>query len=93
MKLLIIGAKGMLGQALAEVFKDKNPILLERKNLDITNENEVKTKLDELGPTVIINAAAYTQVDDCEKNRELAYLVNGLAVGYLAKAARGVGAL
>lgn len=92
-KILILGAKGMLGHDLAEVFKDKNPILWDKDDLDITNREQVHVKLQELKPDVVINAAAYTAVDDCESNKDLAIQVNGIAVGYLAQACKSLDAL
>lgn len=89
-KILILGAKGMLGQELARVFFDSDPVLWDKEDLDITNRGEVQKKIGELKPVVIINAAAYTAVDDCEKNRELAMKVNGKAVGYLVEALNNV---
>jgi len=93
MKILILGAKGMLGQALAEVYKDKNPILWDKADLDITDEAKVRNKLSDLKPTLIINAAAYTDVDGAEANQDLAMSVNGQAVGYLAKTAKNLSAI
>jgi dTDP-4-dehydrorhamnose reductase len=88
-KVLILGAQGMLGQALAEVFSDQNPVLWDSADLDITQEEEVKSKLKELKPTLIINAAGYTDVDGAESNEQLAMAVNGKAVGYLGTKKQG----
>lgn len=94
-KILIIGAKGMLGQELVKVFKkDKKNyevIAWDREEFDITNEREVNSKIAKLKPHIIINAAAYNAVDKCEKDKkefELAKKLNGLAAGYLAKASK-----
>ena len=92
-KILILGAKGMLGSALAKVFSDKNPILLDYLELDIADQKNLEEKLNELKPTLIINAAAYTDVDGAESNKELAMKVNGEAVGYLAEVAKKLGAI
>lgn len=88
MKVLILGAKGMLGQDLAQVFADKKPILWDKKELDITKEQEVKKSIFSLKPQLIINAAAYTDVEKAETNPGLAKKINGLAVQYLAETAR-----
>lgn len=64
-KTLILGAKGMLGYDLAEVFRVENPILWDKDDLDITDKESVSQKLGELKPDIVINAAAYTAVDDC----------------------------
>ncbi len=92
-RILILGALGMLGRALAEEFRDKNPILWGKADLDIADQKEVRKKLLALKPTLIINAAAYTDVDGAEKNHELANIINGEAVGYLAKVAKELGAI
>lgn len=100
MKLLILGAKGMLGQALyrgtnAELNGTNTEVVgWDREEIDITNQNQVEEKICVLRPDVIINAAAYNNVDKAEnEDRELAMKVNGEAVGYLASAAHKIGAI
>lgn len=94
MKILILGYKGMLGHELAEVFKDKHELVLwDRNEVDISNEEDVEEKIKDLKPDVAINAAAYTAVDDAESNEELAYKVNGSAVGFIANACKEINAL
>ncbi|MBI2426749.1 MAG: dTDP-4-dehydrorhamnose reductase [Candidatus Kerfeldbacteria bacterium] len=88
MKLLIFGAKGMLGTDLMEVFSDLSPIGRDQSNCDITNELQVRRTLEEVKPTVVINAAAYTNVDGAESEEALATQINGEAVGILARAAK-----
>lgn len=90
---LVLGANGMLGRELAEVFLNQNPVLWDREDLDITDEAAVERVLGELKPKLIINAAAYTNVDACETDQEACTKVNGEAVWYLAKAARAIGAI
>lgn len=90
-KTLILGANGMLGTDLCEVFPDA--VKMTHKELDITSENEVLSVLEKIRPEVVINAAAYTDVDGCEDNQELAFAVNGKAPGYLAKGCAAVGAV
>ncbi len=92
-KILIIGAEGMLGYDLMVAFGDLNPVGLEREEFDITDEKAVEKFILDLGPDIIINAAAYTDVDGCETNQDLAMKVNGYAVGYLARAAEKIGAV
>lgn len=93
MKILILGAQGMLGHELATIFKDVSPILWDRPELDITDKKQVIAKLGELKPDLVISAAAYTAVDDCEANHGLADKINGAAVGYLAGACKKIGAI
>jgi len=92
-KILILGAKGMLGQDLAKVLVDFNLTLWDKGDIDITDEYQVKTKITTLNPQIIINCAAYTDVDDCETNQELALRVNNQAVSYLALVAQKLGAI
>ena len=98
-KILIIGAKGMLGQELVEAFKkDSNYKVIgwDRSDIDIASEKEVSKKIGVIKPAIIINAAAYNAVDKCEEDKkefELAKKINGLAPGYLAKTAKKLKAI
>jgi len=92
-KILILGAKGMLGCELASVFASYKPILWGQDDLDITDSKKTMEKIVELSPDVVINAAAYTNVAEAEKNQELANNINGYAVGYIANACHLVGAI
>lgn len=93
-KILIIGSKGMLGQELVDVFKkdsDYKVIGWDKEDIDITREKEIDKKIGIIRPEIIINAAAYNAVDKCEedaKEFKLAKEINGLAPGFLAKAAK-----
>lgn len=92
MKILILGANGLLGKDLVEVFRNEDMSAWTRKELDITNKAEVIRKIGELKPDVVINSAAYTDVDGAESNRELNMSVNGIAPGYIAEACKLAGA-
>ena len=88
-KILIIGGKGMLGQDLVNIFNNDNNYIItawDKDEIDITKEDEVFNKISDLKPEIVINAAAYTDVDGCEDNKELCMSVNGEALEYLAKA-------
>ncbi|KKP96223.1 MAG: dTDP-4-dehydrorhamnose reductase RfbD [Candidatus Moranbacteria bacterium GW2011_GWD2_36_12] len=93
-KVLIIGAKGMLGQELVNIFKsdtDYKVTAWDFAQIDITDENQVKEKISKLSPNIILNAAAYNAVDACEKDKAefaKAKMLNGKAPGYLAKVAK-----
>lgn len=76
----------MLGQAVMRTWSDLEPVGLDLPDLDITNPPAIARALDLYQPTVVVNCAAYTAVDDCETNEQTANRVNGTAVGYLAKA-------
>jgi dTDP-4-dehydrorhamnose reductase len=82
-KVIILGAGGMLGSDLCDVFPDA--IRFTHKELDITNKQLVINTIRENNPDLVINAAAYTKVDQAEDEQELAFDVNGYAPGYIAE--------
>lgn len=86
MKTLVIGARGMLGQAVMDVWSDLDPVGADLPDLDITNPPSIARALDLYQPTIVVNCAAYTAVDKCEEDELTANHVNGTAVGFLAKA-------
>ena len=88
MKILITGANGMLGSDLKEVLKSHELILTGSKDLDITDQNKVSQFISEKSPDIVINAAAYTAVDNCETHYNDAYAVNALGPKYLAIACK-----
>lgn len=88
-KVLLIGADGMLGGELRErlekIYEVTGTTL---QTLDICDRDAVLAKAKEVNPEFIINCAAYTNVDGCEVNYELANKVNGLALENIADAAK-----
>jgi len=89
--ILVVGAKGMLGRDLMEVLTgDVRGVDVEE--IDITSLESTRRALLTLKPRVVVNAAAYTDVDGCETNKELAMQVNGEGVAHLALAALEIGA-
>ena len=92
-KVLLVGADGMLGGELKERLEkiyDVTGTTIE--TLDICDKAAVDAKVKEVSPYFIINCAAYTNVDGCEANEDLAKAVNGVAVGNIAEAAKEAGA-
>ncbi len=89
--IVVVGAKGMLGHDLMEVLEG-DVRGLDLPELDITDLASVRKSLLTLRPRLIVNAAAYTDVDGCEANVEQAMAVNGEGVGLLALTAREIGA-
>ena len=87
-KILITGAEGQLGVAIQRKFRDKfdiyptNKIISESgdslgsKILDITERSDVETMINVINPDIIINCAAYTDVDESERNKDQAHMVN-----------------
>lgn len=93
MNILITGANGQLGKDLLSVFRDDfNVIAFTKEELNITNERKVNEIISEKKPNLIINAAAYTAVEECETHRKLAFDVNSFGAYYLAKAAEKIDA-
>ncbi len=96
-KVLILGARGLLGQALSDAFtSDFEVFAWDRPEINVTNREEVFEKVGSLRPDYIINAAAFNDVDKIETDPEiykLAKAVNAAAVGYIAECARKVGAV
>lgn len=92
MKVLILGSAGNLGQELLGVYSDIQPIGWSRQELDVTDEQKVWDKINELKPDLVYNCAAYNDIDAAEGDRVNADLVNGYAVGYIAKACAAIGA-
>ncbi len=90
-KTLIFGAGGMLGVELCAVFPDA--VKFDHRDLDITDREKVIETIESNDPDVVINAAAYTAVDDCEDNMELAFGINGAAPGYIAEGCSRSGAM
>ena len=89
--ILVVGANGMLGHDLMTVLQgDVRGVDL--PELDITSLESTRRLLLTLKPRVIVNAAAYTDVDGCESNVELAMQVNGEGVAHLALVAREIDA-
>ncbi|MCG8454732.1 MAG: dTDP-4-dehydrorhamnose reductase [Holophagales bacterium] len=95
MRTLVAGGEGMLGRAVARQWRlQGQPVLaLGRDRLDITDPESVDAWTDRFQPSVIVNCAAFTKVDECESSEELATRVNGGAVSHLAAAAERHGAL
>ncbi|GAB3029798.1 dTDP-4-dehydrorhamnose reductase [Parafrigoribacterium mesophilum] len=89
-RYLITGAAGMLGEDLQAAFSGRDVTALSRAELDITDLDAVTAAA--AGHDVIINAAAYTKVDDAETNEDLAFAVNATGAANLARAAAGNGA-
>ena len=100
MKILITGSNGMLGTDLVNLLKSReaspehNPEVIEAPHevLDITLEDRVSDFISTHTPDIVVNCAAFTNVDKCETEREDAFSVNVLGPKYLAAAANKCGA-
>lgn len=93
MKALVTGVGGQLGRALiATAPKDIEVIAATHAQLDISDRNVVFRFLERCRPEVVINAAAYTRVDDAETHIEDARRINTEGPQYLARGALNIGA-
>lgn len=89
--ILVVGANGMLGKDLMALLGNRGRGV-DIDDIDITDFQSTERVLTALRPSVVINCAAYTDVDGCETNVETAMQVNGEGVGHLAMATRMIGA-
>ncbi|MDU4880133.1 MAG: sugar nucleotide-binding protein, partial [Clostridioides difficile] len=101
MKILITGSNGQLGKELVNQLEAINQSINQpkyvilattRSDLDISNQTNVDNFILHNKPDVVVNCAAYTKVDACEDNIEIAYKINALGVRNLAIASEKVNA-
>lgn len=95
MKLWIVGSKGLLGRSLIQKCNDKNIEFVDtsHEDVDITHLDQLKKFSDEtLSITHIINCAAFTNVDNAEKEPELAHAVNAIGPENIGIVAQRIGA-
>jgi dTDP-4-dehydrorhamnose reductase len=90
-KVVIFGANGMLGYALQQVFAQAH--FFGHPDVEISDKTAVMKMVKRERPSVLINAAAYNDVDSCEDNRDHALMVNGHGPGHIAAACSEVGAI
>jgi dTDP-4-dehydrorhamnose reductase len=94
MRLLVTGAGGMLGRdvLLAAAQRGHEVSALTHADLDIADNHAVRAAIDSARPEVVVNCAAYTNVDGAEDQEEAALEANGDGAGNLARAAHATGA-
>ncbi len=93
MKILLLGAKGMLGKDLAPLLAMKYPVvLMDIEDLDICSQQAVADGIRNIRPDVVINAAAYTDVDRSELDPQKAFSVNAEGAQNVALACAAKGA-
>lgn len=94
-RILLVGSKGMLASAIAGALQRAGfatIIGVDVDTCDITSPDSVQSNFEKHQPNLVINCAAYTNVDGCESKPDLANAVNGTGVGNLAAASKRVGA-
>jgi len=91
---MVTGAAGMLGRDMLSAATDAGlaPIALARAELDITDRAAVDAAMAEHRPDIVVNCAAWTDVDGAEAQEARALAVNGRGAGHVARAARAQGA-
>lgn len=92
MKVTIFGATGLLGKSLVREWRDDELTALGKSDADIRDAQQVQRVIEQARPEWIILAAAYTDVDGCESNQELAFAVNRDGAVNVTNVAKQVGA-
>jgi len=94
MKILLFGKNGQLGQEFQKILpKLGETICLDQKDINLSETQLIPKILQDLKPNLIVNASAYTAVDQAETEEELAMKINALAPGAMAKWARKSGSV
>jgi dTDP-4-dehydrorhamnose reductase len=92
MKILVLGHKGLLGSDLVEILRGAHTVRgADVEDFDLTSATDCLRMIENFEPEVVINAAAYTDVDGCETNRDLCFAVNAEGVRNVALACKGKG--
>lgn len=91
--ILLTGKTGQLGWELQRTFASLGEVVaVDRKAMDLSQADVIRRVIQEVRPSVIVNAAAYTAVDRAEDAPDLAMAINGIAPGIMAEEASRVGA-
>ena len=92
--ILVTGSNGQVGWELQRSLAPLGKIVaFERSRLDLSDADAIRREIRLVSPDIIVNAAAYTAVDQAESDTELAMLINGRAPGVIAEEAKKLGAL
>lgn len=94
MKVLVTGANGQLGFDVVKRLQLESIECqgIDREDVDITNDTEVKSFVENYSPDVVVHCAAYTAVDKAEEEKELCYRINVLGTRYIAEACKRIDA-
>ena len=93
-RILVIGSAGQLGQELQQTLVPYGEVVaVDRKTLDLSQPDQIRELVQQLQPQIVINAAAYTAVDQAEKEHETARMINAIAPTILAQEVQKLKAL
>lgn len=92
MRVLVTGANGQVGSRVAACLAGHTVLAADHAALDLADRENVEAVVSAFGPDVVVNCAAYTDVDGCERDPDRAYGVNALGVRHLAVATARLGA-
>src|ERR1700719_1677712 len=86
MKIVLLGSGGRLGAALRRAYRPKFEVVgFNHAELDLSNPDEIRQKIENLGFDILINSAAFTNVDLCETEKGQAFAINADAPRLLAE--------
>jgi dTDP-4-dehydrorhamnose reductase len=96
-RILVTGVTGQVGRALSQQLKGRCELVTAARhgadiNLDLSNFDQITSTINNIRPDIVINPAAYTQVDQAEDELELASIINGQAPGIIAEACKKIDA-
>lgn len=93
MRILVTGGQGQLAEAVRRTWTGHTLVIPDEADLDLGSRERIFRNVEQHRPYAVLNAGAFTQVDRCETEPELAERINGEAVGWLAEACGANGAL
>jgi dTDP-4-dehydrorhamnose reductase len=94
LRILLTGRAGQVGWELERLLSPLGEVFaFDRRGLDLADASAITSRMREVRPDVVINAAAYTAVDGAESERDLAMKINAVAPGILAEECKSLGAL
>ncbi|MBV8197990.1 MAG: dTDP-4-dehydrorhamnose reductase [Candidatus Eremiobacteraeota bacterium] len=93
MRVLLVGGSGQLGTAIRRRWSDCEIVAPPHGELDIADSQALRSAVERIAPDAIVNAAAFHDVDTCEREPEAAFAINAIAVGRAARLARDRGAI